>query len=107
MKRRVKHIIAAFFVCLMISKGIYAVIVSFSQHQYAGVVSQPDTAEPENSEKESEQKSGEKGFVTEEITDIVLPVIIAVQRSSHGHYISAAITHLTDLAVFTPPPELA
>ncbi|MFT3945462.1 MAG: hypothetical protein QM763_00695 [Agriterribacter sp.] len=107
MPKTLKHIIAAIFVCVMVCKGFFSIVIAFSQHQSIDLVSQSDLAESENPEKEAEQKSCERDFVPEEFADIVLPVIIAVQKFSHGHYMSADITHLTDLAVFTPPPELA
>ena len=107
MTRTVKHIIAAMFVCILVSKGLLSVIAAIDQHKCIDVISLSDLAESENSGKESEQKSGEKEFVPEEFADIVLPVVIVVQKVSHGHYMSANITHLTDLAVFTPPPEQA
>ncbi|PVD53989.1 hypothetical protein DC498_00920 [Terrimonas sp.] len=107
MTRTVKHIIAAMFVFIMVSKGLFSVVAAVYQHKCIDVIAQSGPAESENSEQESEQKSGEKEFVPEEFADIALPVIIPVPRVSHGHYMSADITHLTELAVFTPPPEQA
>ncbi|MCC6286800.1 MAG: hypothetical protein IT249_02845 [Chitinophagaceae bacterium] len=105
MPKTLKHSIAAIFVCIMVCKGLFSIVVALSEHQSI-IVSHSELAASENSEKEAEQKSCERDFVPEEFADIVLPVIIAVQKFSHSHYMFADITHLTDLAVFTPPPEL-
>lgn len=107
MTRDIKYIVAVFFCMLMVCKATISLVATFSEHQYINVVSQNDPAESENEAKETEKKLVVRDFVLEEVADIISPLVIELPKCTHGHYMYSTISPLTDLSVFTPPPELA
>lgn len=102
-----KNIIATLFVVILLCKSVLTLVGAFSQQKHANVISQIDPAESENSGKEGEQKSSERLMVHEDFADLVIHVVINAQKFSNRQYSSAGVSPLTDLSVFTPPPERA
>lgn len=107
MTRSLKNIIATFFVVILLCKSVLTLVGAFSQHKQINVISQTDPAESENSGNEEKQKSSERLLVYEDFADIVVPIIITDKGFLNRQHLSAGVSHLTDLAVFTPPPERA
>lgn len=107
MAKSLKNIIATLFVVILLCKSVLTLVGAFSLHKYIDVISQIDPAESENSAKEGKQKPSERVLVYEDFADLVLPIIIFNKRYIDKEYLSSGVSPLTDLPVFTPPPERA
>ena len=107
MAKSLKNIIATLFVVILLCKSILTLVGAFSQHKHLNVIEQTDPVESENSSKEGEKKSSERLLAHEDFADLILPIIIFNQRFPDRQYLSAGVSPLTELTVFTPPPERA
>ena len=105
MAKSIKNIIATLFVVILVCKTVLTLVGTFSPDKQLMITSQAGLVESENSDVEEQNKSVEKQLIYEDFAELILPIVILPHQLVNSEHLPQKCSPLTDLAVFSPPPE--